>query len=174
MSLIPFEEMPGDARLWVFGTDRVPGPDEARRLGSRTRSFLESWTAHDRALDAAFQIREDRFVLVAVDERRARASGCSIDALTRHFRGMEEELGISILDSAPVWYRDEEGAPVRASRTAFREAAARGEVTLDTPVLDLTADTVGDIRTGRWERPARRSWHARLLDSSRETVPPGA
>lgn len=170
MSLIPFEEMPDDARLWVFGTDRAPGPDEARLLSHRTRAYLESWTAHDRALDAAFQLREGRFLLIAVDETAAPASGCSIDALTRHLRGMEEELGISILDATPVWYRDAEGAPVRVSREAFRDAAARGDISLDTPVLDITVDRVDDIRTGRWERPAGRSWHARLLDPVPETA----
>jgi len=36
-------------------------------------------------------------------------------------------------------------------------------VTLDTIVFDNTVTSVGDVRSGRWERPAAGAWHGRAF-----------
>ncbi len=69
--------LPDDARLWIFGASRPLGEQDAALLISSTRRFLEEWAAHGRALAVAFEWLHNRFLLVAVDEDRAAASGCS-------------------------------------------------------------------------------------------------
>lgn len=163
MSLVPLADLPDDARVWCFGADPAPGPDRAARLLEEMRAFVAEWTAHRQALRAGVGWAPDPFLCVAVDESAAGASGCSIDALTDRLRDLEREHGMSLLDAAPVWYRDAAGAIRAVSRESFRTLAGRGELGPDTPVFDLTVATLGDLRAGRLERPARESWHARLL-----------
>jgi len=62
-----------------------------------------------------------------------------------------------------VWYRDGESRIRSVMRGEFRQLAETGSVGPDTPVFDLTASTLGLIRSGGLERPASTSWHARLL-----------
>ena len=45
------------------------------------------------------------------------------------------------------------------SRSEFRQAARDGTVTPDTLVFDTTLTSLADLRAGRFERPARESWH---------------
>jgi hypothetical protein len=163
MSLVPLADLPDDARVWCFGADPEPGPDTAGRLLEEMRAFVSEWTAHRKALRAGVAWRSDRFLCVAVDESAAGASGCSIDALSDRLRELERELGVSLLDAAPVWYRDAAGTVRSVSRETFRALAARGEIGADTPAFDLTVATLGELRAGRLERPVRESWHARLL-----------
>lgn len=172
MSVYEISSLPDEARLWVFGAGRALEAEEIALLERRMPPFLDRWTAHRRELRAAWDLHADRFLLVAVDESRAPASGCSIDALTRHLRELEEALGTSLLDSAPVWYREADGRIEAVGRAEFRRRAEEGRVTEKTPVLDPTLSTLGQLRAGRLERPAGRSWHARLL---RDAVsgPPG-
>jgi hypothetical protein len=99
---------------------------------------------------------------VAVDERAAGASGCSIDALVHAVREAERRLDVALTDNAAVWFR-RDGELRRASREEFRRLAAEGAVTLDTVVFDNTVTTVGAMRAGGWERPARQTWHARAF-----------
>jgi len=128
-------------------------------------AFLEAWTAHGSDLRVGLDWRHHRFLLVGVDERAAGASGCSIDALTRRLGELEEELGLRLRDASPVWYRDPagDGRIQCVSRPDFRAMAGEGRVGAGTTVFDLTVESLGELRAGRWEVPAGRSWHARLL-----------
>jgi len=162
MPRVEFDALPGHARLWVFAAERELSEDERRRLLETVDTFLGGWQAHREPLTSARDLRSDRFLLVAVDERAAGVSGCSIDALVREIRRLESALGVRLVDHAPVVYRDD-GRIVRASRDEFASLARAGRVTLDTLVFDNTISSVEDVRSGRWEVPAAAAWHARAF-----------
>lgn len=157
-------DLPDQARLWVFGADRPLGSDEAAQACEETERFLEVWAAHGAELAAACDWRYGRFLIIALDERQAAASGCSIDALMGHIRQLESDFGVELANGSPVWYRDGEEIRV-ASRREFRELAMRGDVSGRTVVFDLTVQRLGELRSGGWERAASSSWHGRLLPS---------
>lgn len=163
MSRVEPGALPGHARVWCFGASSRPPDASVARLRESMAAFLNEWTAHRARLRAAFDWLHDRFLVVAVDESHVDASGCSIDALTDQIRRLEELAGVTLLDSSPVWYRDSDGDIRRVGRREFRELADRGEIGPETPVFDLTVETLEDVRTGAWEVEARRSWHAALL-----------
>lgn len=175
MSLRPLDDLPDTARLWIFGADRRPGPREAARVRDRARRFVERWTAHREELAAGVDWRRDRFLLVAVDESRVAASGCSIDELMHFLADLERETGVGLTETAPVWFRDprEDGRIRTVPRRRFRELAGDGVVGPETIVYDLTADRLGALREGRWELPAREAWHASLLPESAPETPAG-
>ena len=159
-----FEEMPDEARLWVFA---APEPLDERQEGwlrEHVGEFVEGWTAHGAPVAGAYDLVDDRFLLIAADEAATGVSGCSIDALTRTLKQAERELGVSLLDAASrVWYRDPSGEVRATPRAQFRERVRAGEVAGETPVFDNTAPTVGAVRRGEWERPMRESWHAKAF-----------
>lgn len=159
-------DLPDDARLWIFGADRPLGTAELRTLRAELGHFLRGWAAHRVELLAGLEIDEDRFVLVAVDEERAAASGCSIDALLRALGALEERLGVRLRDGSLVFHRARDGTIVASDRAEFRRLAERGEVDADTRVFDLTVDRVGSWREAGIERAARECWHASLLPAA--------
>jgi hypothetical protein len=162
-----FSEMPDDARLWVFAAPDTLDERQEGWLREHVGEFVEGWVAHGAPVAGAFELVDDRFLLVAADERATGVSGCSIDALTRTLKQAERELGTSLLDAASrVWYRDPSGEVRAAPRAEFRERVRAGEVAGDTPVFDNTAPTVGAVRRGEWERPMRESWHAKAFGQS--------
>ena len=59
-----------------------------------------------------------------------------------------------------VFFRDAEGQIRHLPRRAFREEVSAGRITADTPVFDLSITTLGELRDGRFERPAGTAWHA--------------
>lgn len=163
MSLVEPGALPGHARVWCFGASSRPSDEAVALLRESMAAFLSEWTAHRARLHAAFEWLHDRFLVVAVDETNVGASGCSIDALTGQIRRLEELTGVTLLDSAPVWYRDADGEIRQVGRADFREMADRGAIGPETPVFDLTVETLEDVRAGAWEVEAGRSWHAALL-----------
>jgi hypothetical protein len=162
MARIPFDQLPPDARLWIFSAARRLSDEERQRVLAEVDAFIEQWAAHDTPLTAGRDLRHDRFVFVAVDERAAGVSGCSIDALVRRMEHLQSALGVELVNHAPVVYRDGQ-AIARVSRERFADLAAAGAVSLDTLVFDNTLTKVGDVRAGRWEVRAADAWHARAF-----------
>lgn len=147
-----------DANVWIFPITPALGDPDA--MLQRVDAFLDSWAAHNVPVLAARDLRENRFLIVAAD-KDAEKSGCSIDRLFALVRTMERELGISMLDPSVVHYRDAEGVVRDAKRSELRDHANESTI-----VFDTTAPTLGELRRGTWERPARDSWHASLLRRS--------
>ena len=162
MPIVPFGTLPDESRLWVFGVERTLAEAEQESLLSAVDQFLETWAAHGVSLTCGRDWRWGRFLLVAVDQASEPPSGCSIDAMVGVLRDQERRLGVRVLDNTPVWFV-EDGEVQRISRPEFRRLAEKRAVTPDTVVFDNTVTSLKDARSGRWEGPARASWHQRAF-----------
>jgi hypothetical protein len=162
MPRIRFDQLPADARLWIFAAERPLATPEAARVLEEADAFINQWMAHGVPLTAGRDLRHNQFVLVGVDERAAGVSGCSIDALVRRMQQLESVLGLELINNGPVLYREGD-AVVRVSRERFAELAAAGTVSPNTRVFDNTLTRVGDLLAGKWEVKAADSWHARAF-----------
>jgi hypothetical protein len=172
MPRVGFNDLKDTARVWVFASDRPLVGNRAARLLAEVDRFLEGWAAHGAALTCARDWREDRFLIVAVDEDVNAASGCSIDGLFRRFKELEPELGASLLGGENVFYRDERGSVASVTRDEFSELGAAGVVHGTTRVFDPTVTRMHEFRE-HFEIDAARSWHAVLLPSlPPPTTPP--
>lgn len=163
MPVFPFSSLPDNARVWVFASAQPILGDDAERLVAAAESFVRGWAAHGEPVVGAVDWRDDHFLLIAADEDATGVSGCSIDSLFNTLKQIERELGLSLLDSSLVWFRDDSGAVQVLPRGEFRELVDRGEVTSRTPVFDNTAGTLKQVREGEWERPFAESWHGKAF-----------
>lgn len=164
MPAVPFDQMPDDARLWVFAAPHTLAPADADALLERVDDFLARWAAHGAPVVGARDFRHGQFLLIAADERATGVSGCSIDSLFHALADVERELGTDLRrTSSYVFFRGEDGAVQALERPAFRQAAAAGQVNESTPVFDNTIGTVGEVRAGNWERRFGDAWHARAF-----------
>lgn len=163
MPLVSLDLLPDDARLWIFGAERRLSPSERTVLLTEVDRFLADWKAHGTPLTAARALSDDRFLMVAVDQASVPPSGCSIDAMVDVLKDVQRSLGVGLVGHGALYYRDPAGEVVRVDRATFRSRVEAGEVDGDTRVFDTTLTSLGGVRSGRWERPARASWHGRAF-----------
>jgi hypothetical protein len=162
MPQVPFDSLPSDARVWVFGAVRDLTQPASERLLDAVDAFLAQWNAHGSRLTCAREWRDGRFLAIGVDQSAAGASGCSIDGLFRTLARLEPELGTSLLGGGRVYYRDHEGHVNAATRKSFGELAREGRIGPETPTFDTSVTTASAWRE-QFERPVRESWHAQLI-----------
>ena len=162
MPNVEFDTLPATARVWAFGAAAPIIGAAAEQLLNAVDAHLAQWRAHGMPLVCAREFKDDRFLAIAVDEAATGASGCSIDGMFRVLASIESQLGTTLTGGSTLFWRDALGAVVAADRPTFRAANAEGNVSGDTHVFDLTVASVGEWRT-HFERPARESWHSRLL-----------
>lgn len=162
MPQIPFNELPDDARLWVFPASRPLLPEEENEVLGRVDAFLADWKAHGAPLTVGRDWREGRFLMVAVDEASVPPSGCSIDALVRVLKEEGAALKVNFMDHGSVWFR-RGGGVENVPRTDFKKMAVEGKVGPETPVFDTAITRISQLRLGEWEKPARHSWHGKAF-----------
>lgn len=150
------DQLSNEAHVWIFGISPSLDAQKSGTLLRQVDAFLENWAAHGVPIAGAAEVKEGSFLVVAADEQREK-SGCSIDRMFGTLKQLERDLGVEILDSNRIFFRD--GGDVRVvGRSEFRNAA-----TPETPVFDVTVERLGEVREGAWEKPAAESWHRQLL-----------
>lgn len=163
MSYIPFDRITETARLWVFASEREISAAEGQLLLAEMQAFVNSWTAHNTELAASCDLKFGRFLFVAVNEATTSASGCSIDEMMRRVRLIGETYGIEFFGMPRVQYRDASGSIHSILRSEFADKATKGDFTVNTIVFDNTITTLAELTSGKWELPAKESWHGRTF-----------
>jgi hypothetical protein len=166
MPMVRFDTLPDDARVWVFGAAAPVDEVDAKRLLAAVDSFLFQWKAHGHPLTCARDWRDERFLVVGVDQNTEGASGCSIDGLFRTLQGLEAGIGTTLVAGGNVYFRDSLDLVHAVSRGEFEKMAQRGEVSRETRVFDTTVTSMKNYRTV-FERTAGEGWHAGLLQGAR-------
>lgn len=154
-------DLPDHARVWVYKTARDLSQAEQNLVRDRGAAFTGTWAAHGEPLDAAVDILHNRFVVVAVDEEQALASGCSIDKSVGFIKSLEHDLNLMLTDRMVLVYEGPNGI-TSCRLQALPELLKEGSITADTVVYDDLVPTLGDLRT-RFAMPLRATWLERYL-----------
>ena len=163
---VAVSQMPSHSRVWIYQSNRELTKEEIDTISETTKHFLESWTSHDLALKASFEIIYDRFLVLMIDEKVAGAGGCSIDKSFHFIQSLEKLLDISLLDRMLFAYKKGEKVNV-LKRSDFEKLLSTGELTDETIVFNNLVQTKGELEY-KWEVPLKNSWHAQLLVRSKE------
>jgi hypothetical protein len=162
MSYIPFDTMPERAKLWIFAADRRLSAAEADALIHEMQSFVHAWLAHGHPVTGSCELKYGQFLFITADEASL-PSGCATDEMMRRVRMLGESFGVEFLGMPRVQYRVGDSINT-TSRSDFAELAKNGGVESSTVVFDNTVPTMADLRAGKWELPAKASWHAKAFE----------
>ena len=159
--VVEFDQLPDDARIWIYQAGRKLSDQEVDHVAGQTRSFLSEWTAHGARLKAGFLIRYNRFLVIGLDQSEASASGCSIDTSVRFIQSLEKDLDVDLLDKMNVTYYN---GPHIAYKPLdeFKKMAKARSVSARTVVFNNLVNTKAEYLE-HWEVPASESWHSRFL-----------
>lgn len=156
-------QLPPTSRVWIYQSNRVLTDSEAEFVKNQLSQFVKEWSAHGTKLNADFQLLNNLFIVLMVDEAPQNATGCSIDSSVAQIKALEQKLDITLLDRLVLAYESKEGTIEVAKMAEFQNKVAKGEITGDTIVFNNMVDNLGDFNT-KWRVPASQSWHSNLLN----------
>lgn len=154
--------MPSDARLWVYQCNRHLSDVEVKSIKEAGNRFVSDWAAHGASLKASFDVLYNLFLVIAVDEKQAIASGCSIDKSVKFVKELEQQMNLNLFDRMQVAYRN--GNKIAVCRLSdFEKLAAENLVNASTIVFNNMVATKAAFDT-EWEVPLKQSWQSRVLN----------
>ena len=159
--LVSFDELPDEARIWIYPSDRSFKKEEIIEIQKELTIFLGNWTAHSQSLEAGFILPHDRFIVIGINQESAQASGCSIDSSVRFIQDLERKFEIILLDKMNVTFKQGDYF-VHKQLKDFRKMAKSKSITKETIVYNNLVDNKGDFLK-YWEIPASQSWHIRFM-----------
>ena len=106
--LVAFDTLPETSRVWIYQANRSFTEEELTEITANLEAFLKEWTAHGQELKAGYEIKYKRFIILALDQSLASASGCSIDASVHFIQTLEKNYKVDLLDKMNVSYKQGE------------------------------------------------------------------
>ena len=159
---VAFEELTDEARVWIYQANRSFSEEELEEIKAKLTNFINQWTAHGSDLQASFEIKYKRFIVIAVDQSSQAATGCSIDASVHFIQQLEKDYNVDLMDKMNVSYKQGEYVAYKDLK-AFRKMAKDRAVTGNTIVFNNLVATKAEFLEN-WEVPAKESWHGRFLN----------
>lgn len=153
---IPFEQLPPQARIWIYQADRQFSEAEAAEIQEKIKKFVTDWSAHGKALHASGEIVHNRFIILGTDADVTAPSGCSIDSSVQFIRSLEQAYQVSLFNRTELAFKENDAIKV-LKLNELPQAVSTGSITENTPYFDNLVTTAGDLRQ-QWLKPAGSSW----------------
>ena len=155
------ENLKPNSRLWIYQSDRFISQEECNQIEAAGNVFIENWSAHGSALEAALEVRYNCFVLLAVDEQVANATGCSIDKSVHFISDLGSKLNIDFFNRLKLVV-DVNGVMEILSVNELEEKVNSGVVQSSSSTFNNNISELADLQSF-WKIPLSESWVARQL-----------
>lgn len=93
-----FENLAPNSKVWIYTSDRILSDEDQKVIADAMSLFLPQWAAHGNSLFGDYTVEHDRFLILAVDESQAGASGCSIDTSVRFIKDLGAKLNVDFFN----------------------------------------------------------------------------
>ena len=153
--LADFYTLPEHSRIWIYASENALTHDKQNYILNYISEHLKGWNAHKVPLTAGVTILENHFIVVALDENKNGASGCSIDILQKTIQEIEKELTLSLMNRLNVFCKIEQEIHCISS---FKLSTVANK---DTLFYDLTILAKSDLNT--YLKPIYEGWCAHLV-----------
>ena len=158
---VNFDELPLQSRVWVFQSNRIMSPSEQSSIDAAVKQFVQKWSTHGEHMLASHVLYHSCFVVIAADEQKQVASGCSIDSFTTLFKVFGTQNNLSFFDRFSIAYILKDQVLI-SNLIEFKKLIADGRITQDTLVFNNLIDQRQDLYS-KWEIPLKESWQKRYL-----------
>ncbi|WP_223609075.1 hypothetical protein [Chryseobacterium sp. OSA05B] len=147
-----------DYRVIIYPASRPFETKEAKAITEKLFDFLATWAAHGKPLDSSFKIEKNQFIVVCVDEEKEMASGCSIDALGKIMREIDEQYQLGLFDRMKASFVQNNEIKTLKLQD-FKSQLRSGELPKDIQVFDFSKNTYLDFLS-HFLLPFEKSWAA--------------
>ena len=153
--LADFHTLPEESRIWLYAAENTLSKDQQIYIVNLISENLKGWNAHKQPLTAGFTILKNHFIVIALDESKNEASGCSIDTLQNMIQNIEKELSIPLMNRLNVF------CEIKGKIVCIPSFKLASIAKSNTLFYDLTIQKKSDLH--HYLKPIGEGWCAHFL-----------
>ena len=159
--IIDFKKLPEDSRVWIYQSDRNFTEPDIKIIENKTTLFLSNWKAHGNDLQASYLIIENRFLVIAVNERFNPIGGCSIDYSLQLVNDISSTINLDLLNRLNINYRSKNIIKSISLRDLKNRIKSRS-LSPETIIFNTTVKTKKDLLND-FEVKISSSWLSKFI-----------
>ena len=159
--IVDFNKLPDNSRLWIYQSNRDFSNQELDEIRNLTESFLINWQTHNQELEVSYEIKYNRFLILAVNESFNSPGGCSIDLSLRFINDLSKKINIDLLDRMNVNYKDKQDIKC-VKVNELKELLNNKSISEETIIFNNLEKTKIDYMNN-WESNLKNSWLSRFI-----------
>lgn len=159
--LVPFSELPQEARIWVFQASRQFTPNELLLIEQELRSFLNGWIAHGQPLKASYELPFHHFIVIGLDQTFQAATGCSIDKCHEFIQTLGSKINIDFFNRLLIAFLVENNV-LTVPSSLIKEYLAKGIISSWSTTFNNLVQTKTEYETA-WLVPLQETWLKKYL-----------
>ncbi|MBC7382949.1 MAG: hypothetical protein H7296_08130 [Bacteroidia bacterium] len=156
-----FSSMPNNARTWIYAANRQLSSAEEHAIQAELTDFVQSWTAHERALKAEAAILYNQFVVIMVDEAHSEISGCGIDKSVQLIKTINNKYQLDFFNRLAVQTLTDNQVTTYNKKT-LQEAINAGILTGQTIAFNPLVQHKSDFLSN-WLQPLQQNWISKQI-----------
>ena len=159
--LVDFNQLPDTSKIWIYQSDRKFYPQEVDEIKQNIEVFLNTWKNKEEDLKASYQIKYNRFIIIAVEPTDSSLTVEAIDTSVMFIMQLQETYKIELLDKLNVSFKQGEFVQYKELK-AFQKLVKSKSISAKTIVFNNLINTKEELESD-WEIPITESWHSRFL-----------
>ena len=158
---VDFNEIPEDAKVWVYPSSRKFYPNEIEGIEEKIKTFVENWKSDDEDFKASYKFLHNRFIVLTADDVATALNNVDIDTSVSFILSLQQEYEVELLDRMNVCFKQGEHVQYKDLKD-FKKLLKNKALTGKTIIFDNLITTKQDFEHN-WEIPIEESWYNRFL-----------
>ncbi|TAF46360.1 MAG: ABC transporter ATPase [Sphingobacteriales bacterium] len=150
-----------NTKVWIYQSNKLLIKQQVTEIEKILTNFTLNWQAHGQPLSAGFELKYNLFIVLWVDEKLAQASGCSIDALVRVIKEIDQKFNLDLFNRFNMaWLQN--GILKFSNKENFAQLVLNKTIQADTLVFNNMVQTAYQY-INEWKIPFAQSWHSKVF-----------
>ena len=144
------------SKIWIYFSSAPIKGEKKDFVSSKLEHFCKDWTAHNQQLKSSFDIIDEHFIILCVDESLNTATGCSIDKSVYVLKEISNYLQINLFDRMLLPYYNGNGVEYCHFQDISNLYKSK-TITDDTHFYNLAIHFLSDLQT-EFKLPLKQHW----------------
>ena len=158
---VNFDEIPEDAKVWVYPSSRKFYTNEIPEIAEKIKKFVAEWKADDESFKASYQFLYNRFIVITADDITTPLKNSDIDDSVNFILSLQETYGVALLDRMNICFKQGEFVQYKDLKD-FKKLLKNKALTGKSIIFDNLITNKQDFEN-LWEIPIEESWYSRFL-----------
>jgi hypothetical protein len=150
------------SKIWIYFSSAPITGDKKDFISSKLEHFCQEWTAHNKQLKSSFDIVDEHFIVLCVDESQNTATGCSIDKSVHVLKEISSFLDVNLFDRMLLPFHNGNGVEYCHFQD-ISELYKNKSINDETVFYDLSINFLSDLQTD-FKLPLKQHWLSKHLN----------